>query len=84
MDDDDCPKIHGEARNAMQDVHDLLDNRQDPVGLQDRISKLNSDQLRIFSKIRDHLVHQYEHETDRCSCDNCTCSSMAYVGLLPH
>ena len=81
VDDDDCPQIHGEARNAMQDVHDLQDNRQDSVGLQDRISKLNSDQLRIFSKIRDHLVHQYEHETDRCSCDNLKPLHMFFSGV---
>ncbi len=65
----------------MQDVHDLQDNRQDSVSLQDRISTLNSHQLRICSKIRDHLIHQQEHETGRCSCNNLEPVHMFFSGV---
>ncbi len=77
-DDDDCPQIHCEAQNALQDVHDLQDNRQDSVRLQDRISTLNSDQLRIFPKIRDHLILSTKPVGARVTVWNpCTCFSVA-------
>ncbi len=43
VDDDDCPQVHDEARNAVQDVHDLQD---DSVSLQDRISLTSLESFR--------------------------------------
>ena len=55
---------------ALKDIQDLQDNGSKSVDLQQRISMLNSDQLRIFSKIKNHMLHQYQHETNQCQCDN--------------
>ena len=68
--DDGLLQVMGEAKSAMKDVQDLQDNGSKSVDLQQRISMLNSDQLRIFSKIKNHMLHQYQHETNQCQCDN--------------
>ena len=57
--DDGLLHVMGEAKSAMKDVQDLQDNGSKSVDLQQRISMQNSDQLRIFSKIKNHMLHQY-------------------------
>ena len=79
--EDDSPQVEGEARSAMQDVQDLQDAGTDLVNLQERISMLNPDQLRVFTKIRDHLVHQFEHEDQRCGCNNLKPLHMFFSGV---
>ena len=79
-DEDDFLKINVEAQNAM-DMHNLQNNRHDSAYLQERVSKLNLYQLRIFSKIRDHFLHQFEHENNRCMCTNLEPLHMFFSGV---
>ena len=41
----------------------------DTLSLKQRVAMLNADQRRIFDKVKDHLLHQQQHETDECSCN---------------
>eukprot|EP00731_Ephydatia_muelleri_P003461 Em0001g3461a len=57
----------GEAKAAMEDVFNLNEvNAAETV--EERVAKLNADQLRIFNDINDHLCHQKLHENGKCSC----------------
>ena len=58
--------FHGEAKAAMEDVFHLNELHTETV--EDRVAKLNADQLRIFTNINDHLCHQQLHENGKCSC----------------
>ena len=49
----------------MNDVHDMAANDKDGIPLTER---LNSDQVRVFKNITDHLVHQLKHEKGACNC----------------
>ena len=42
---------------------------------------LNPDQLRIFTKVRDHVMHQYEHEHDNCNCNEFKPLHMFFSGV---
>ena len=55
------PQPLGEAKSAMQDVHDMKD-KSDDLTLDDRVKMLNDDQRRIFDNIKAHLFHQIKHE----------------------
>ena len=61
------PQLLGEAKSAMQDVHDMKD-KSDDLTLDDRVKMLNDDQRRIFDNIKAHLLHPIKHESDQCSC----------------
>ena len=67
--DDDEPQLFGEAKNAMNDLVDINKNLGADLTLHERMSMLNNDQLHIFHKIKNHLLHQQLHETKRCECD---------------
>ena len=56
------PQLLGEAKSAMQDVHDMKD-KSDYLTLDDRVKMLNDDQRRIFDNIKAHLLHQIKHES---------------------
>ncbi|KAL5457558.1 hypothetical protein EMCRGX_G034829 [Ephydatia muelleri] len=56
----------GEAKAAMEDVFNL--NEVNAETVEERVAKLNADQLRIFNNINDHLCHQKLHENGKCSC----------------
>ena len=56
----------GEAKAAMEDVFNL--NEVNAETVEERVAKLNTDQLRIFNDINDHLCHQKLHENGKCSC----------------
>ena len=58
--------FYGEAKAAMEDVFHLNELHTETV--EDRVAKLNADQLRIFTNINDHLCHQQLHENGKCSC----------------
>ena len=58
--------FNGEAKATMEDVFHLNELHTDTV--EDRVAKLNADQLRIFNNINDHLCHQKLHENSKCSC----------------
>ena len=65
----DEPQVHGEACTAMVDIHTINEPPADPLSVDERISMLNSDQRRIFTRVRDHLLHQQQHELAKCHCD---------------
>ena len=60
------PKIVGEAALAMTDVCDI--DAANDIDLNERVSKLNKDQRRIFDNLSDHFEHQYRHEHGKCDC----------------
>ena len=62
------PQLLGEAKSAMQDVHDMKDKSSDNLTLDDRVKMLNDDQRRIFDNIKAHLLHQIKHESGQYSC----------------
>ena len=41
----------------------------DTLSLEQRVNMLNTDQRRIFDKVKGHLLHQQQHEANECSCD---------------
>ena len=61
------PQLLGEAKSAMQDVHDMKD-KSDDLTLDDRVKMLNDDQRQIFDNIKAHLLHQIKHDSGQCSC----------------
>ena len=65
---DDHPQLLGEAKLAMQDVHDMNDNKTNDLTFDDREEMLNLDQRQIFENIKAHLLHQVKHESGECSC----------------
>ena len=56
------------AMDEMLDMMLNVDGQEQLPSLEDRIAMLNADQLRIFDKIKNHLVHQHMHEHDECDC----------------
>ena len=62
--EDDDSQLIGEAKNAMNV------NSGDDLSLEDRINMLNADQRHVFDKIHNHLLHQQQHATNGCSCEN--------------
>ena len=66
---DDDPQLLGEAKTAMKELFDMNAHPADTLSLKQRVAMLNADQRRIFDKVKDHLLHQQQHEADECSCD---------------
>ena len=60
--------FQGEATSTLEDVFHLNECKSGTDTTDDRISMLNSDQLRIFKNVIDHLSHQKRHEDGECSC----------------
>ena len=54
----------------MEDVFHLIMNegKSGTETVEDRVAKLNADQLRVFNNAIDHLSHQKCHENGQCSC----------------
>ena len=70
---DDCgPQVVGESRSAMNDVLDLNQNHDGDdataTSFEELVSSLNSDQARVFERVKSHLEHQALHENDTCKC----------------
>eukprot|EP00731_Ephydatia_muelleri_P010648 Em0005g1234a len=74
--------FQGEAKAAMEDVFHLNEGKSGTETVEDRVAKLNADQLRVFKNVIDHLSHQRHHENGQCSCTNITplCMFMSGVG----
>ena len=73
--ENECPKEEENnlggleiAGEAMNDMHEADCHDKNDFSLKERISMLNSDQLRIFQNISDHLYHQWQHEKGKCLC----------------
>ena len=55
---EDGPQVAGEAISAMHDVADLCqDNDDDGSSLEELVSSLKSDQVRVYDKEKSHLEH---------------------------
>ena len=67
--EDDEPQLMGEARAAMKDLFDINTNQPDTLSLEQRVAMLNTDQRRVFDKVKAHFLHQKEHEANKCACD---------------
>ena len=52
----------------MSGVLEMNTSSSGKLSLEDRAAMLNDDQRCIFEKITAHLLHQQQHEADRCSC----------------
>ena len=64
--DRDEPELLGQAKSAMLDALHMNAKKPDKLTLQERVMMLNSDQRRIFERVKDHLLHQVQHE---CNCE---------------
>ena len=51
----------------MEDVFHLNEGISGTETVEDRVAKLNADQLRVFNNVIDHLSHQKCHENGQCS-----------------
>ena len=60
--------FQGEATSTLEDVFHLNGCKSGTYTIDDHISMLNSDQLRIFKNVIDHHSHQKRHEDGECSC----------------
>ena len=67
--DHDEPELLGQAKSAMLDALHMNAKKPDKLTLQERVMMLNSDQRRIFERVKDHLLHQVQHEADECNCE---------------
>ena len=67
---DEGPQVAGEATSAMHDVADLQHSGNSGPSLDELTSSLNTDQTRIFDKIKCQLQHQVQHETGTCKCSD--------------
>ena len=67
--EDDEPQLMGEARAAMKELFDMNTNPADTLSLEQRVAMLNTDQRRVFDKVKAHFLHQKEHEATKCACN---------------
>ena len=73
--DQDGPQVAGEAISAMHDVTDLCqDNDGDGPSLEELVSSLNPDQVRVYDKVKSRLEHH------RCGC--CQCSDLTPLDMF--
>ena len=68
--EDEGPRVAGEASSAMHDVADLQHSDNSGPSLDELASSLNADQTRVFDKINCQLQHQVQHETGSCKCSD--------------
>ena len=59
--DDDEPQLLGEIMDAVNDIADMNNNVPN-LTLDQRVAMLNSDQKRIYDKIKQHLTKQKQQE----------------------
>ena len=69
QDDADGPHVMGEAKSAMDDALGMNANPPDTLDLDTRVGMLNTDQSRIFYRVKEHLLHQKRHADGICQCD---------------
>ena len=58
--DDDEPQLLGKIMDAVNDIADM--NNVPNLTLDQRVAMLNSDQKRVFDKIKQHLTKQKQQE----------------------
>ena len=59
--DDDEPQLLGEIMDAVNDIADMNNNVPN-LTLDQRVAMLNSDQKRIYDKIKQHLTKKKQQE----------------------
>ena len=66
----------------MEDMFHLNECKSGRETVEDRVAKLNADQLWVFNSVSDHLSHQKRHENGKCSCikNNPLCMFISGVG----
>ena len=69
QDDADGPQVMGEAKSAMDDALGMNANPPDTLDSDTRVGMLNTDQSRIFDRVKEHLLHQKRHADGICQCD---------------
>ena len=67
--EDDEPQLMSEARAAMKELFDMNTNQPDTLSLEHGVAMLNTDQRRVFDKVKAHFLHQKEYEANKCACN---------------
>ena len=69
--DEEDPQLPGVAKSAMKDLQEMKDvaNGNNALTLEERVRMLNDDQRRVFDRVKNHLMHQQEHERGECKCE---------------
>ena len=69
--DKEDPQLPGVAKSAMKDLQEMKDvaNGNNALTLEERVRMLNDDQRRVFDRVKNHLMHQQEHERGECKCE---------------
>ena len=78
---DDDPQLMGEARTAMKELFDINARPNDTLSVEQRVGMLNTDQRRIFDKVKSHLLHQQQHDANQCVCEYFTPLRMFVSGV---
>ena len=81
MEEDEGPQVVREATSAMHDVANLQGNDENGPSLDNLVSSLNTDQARIFERVKQHLKHQVQHESDMCKCNDVKPLNMFISGV---
>ena len=55
--EDDEPQLMGEARAAMKELFDMNTNPADTLSLEQRVVMLNTDQRRVFDKVKSFFFY---------------------------
>ena len=66
---EDDLQLMGEAKMAMKELFEMNARPPNTLSLEQREAMLNSDQRRVFDKVKAHLLHQRQHETKECTCE---------------
>ena len=53
----------------MKNLFDMNTNPADTLSLEQRVAMLNTDQRRVFNKVKANFPHQKEHEANKCACN---------------
>ena len=61
----------GEARAALKELFDMNTNPadHDTLSLEKRVAMLNTDQRRVFDKVKTHFLHLKKHEANKYACN---------------
>ena len=54
--EDDEPQLMGEARAAMKELFEMNTNPADTLSLEQRVAMLDTDQRRVFDKVKAYLM----------------------------
>jgi len=89
VEEDEGPRVAGEATSAMHDVADLQHTDNAGPTLSELASSLNEDQAIVFERVKYHLEHQVQHKSGTCKCSefkplHLFISGVEGTGVFPH